>query len=166
MASLTDRHIPGTHRERVESLLHGGLVALEPALGAVRLDILAPHGSIAVDGVAGDAEDGAGREELAEDGEATLWHDAGEADGRRRVDAHALVDARIEVRQALDLVAGRDNLVLRPELLVELPVQLLLDVWVTREVVDDRAGGAKGGQTGVVRRQSEARTWMWCQIRR
>jgi hypothetical protein len=71
--------------------------------------------------------------------ELTLRNNAREAERRGRVEAKRLVDARVEVRQALHLLPVRDELVLRPELLVELRLQFRLFLRVRREVVDDCA---------------------------
>ena len=50
----------------------------------------------------------------------------------------------VEVGEALDGLVGRDDVVFGGECLVELLLELALHVWVLRQVVGDRAGGATG----------------------
>ena len=130
---------PRAKRERVERLLHRGLVLLEPALGPERVGVLAPDVRIAVDGVRRDGEHRALGEEAAADGHAARGDNAREADARRGVHAERLVDDRLEVREALDGLEGRDGVVVISERGVKLLLELELHALVLREVVCDRA---------------------------
>ena len=138
---------PWAVRERVVGLLDEVLVLLEPAFGAERLRVLAPHLWVAVDRVRRYAEHGALGEESAADGDASLGDHPWQADARRRVDAERFVDDGLEVGQTLDLLEARDGVVLG-ERVVELLLQLALDVGVLGEVVGDRARRAAGRVRG------------------
>ena len=130
---------PWTEGEGVECLLNGILVALEPSVRSVDFNILAPHVDVAVDRVAGYAENGSLNKVLAHHRQTAFRNQARKAKRGGRVDTERLVDASVEIRQTFDLISSSDQLIFRSKLLVEFLLKFLLDVWTAGEVIYDGA---------------------------
>ena len=113
------------------------LVALEPSVRSVDFNIFAPHIDIAVDRVAGHAENGTLNKVLTHHRQTAFRNQARKAKRGGGVDTERLVDASVEVRQTFDLISSSDQLVFRSQLFIEFLLKFLLDLWTAGEVIYD-----------------------------
>ncbi len=114
----------------------------EPSLGPVHVDVVAEDLGAAVDQPRGAADDGAAADVAAGDLHPRLRHDALERQPRGRVHAEGLLDARVEVREALALGPRHDAQLVVGEgagarRVVELRPQPPQDGRVAQQVVED-----------------------------
>ena len=138
MDTRTRRYrLPWAIGEGVECLVDSILVALEPALGSVDFDILAPDVDVAVDRVAGHTENGTFNKVLAHHCQSAFRNHARKAKRRGRVDTEPLVDASIEIRQTFGLIRANDQLIAK--LFVKFFLKFLLDVCIADNVIYNSA---------------------------
>ena len=119
--------------------MHCILVALEPSVGSVDFDILAPDVDVSVDRVAGYAENGTLHKVLANHRQTAFRNQTRKAKGGSGVDTERLVDASIEIRQTFNLISRSDQLVFGSKLFIEFLLKFLLDVWTAGKVIYNSA---------------------------
>ena len=100
--------VPGTEGEWVERFLDVRLIALEPAFGAVDLNVISPDSLVPVDRVAWDTQVSSCREELIKDSEASFRNNSGKPQCGRRMESQSFVDTSVEVGKAFALLPGCD----------------------------------------------------------